>query len=59
MVKRWLDEREIEYVAKNIEHDLGALEEVKKYGFRSVPVTISGDQVIQGFAPNLLNNLIQ
>ena len=54
-VKRFLDEKEVQYEAVDVDLTQGeeqkvALEEVEKLtGKRAFPVTVINDQVIQGF----------
>ena len=48
-VKKFLDEREIGYIEKDIFQDLTAVSELRKLGHVTVPVTRVGNEVIVGF----------
>lgn len=58
MVKHWLDQHGLKYIAKNIDDDLGVRDELKSKGYQSVPITMTDELTIHGFAPNKLQNLI-
>ena len=49
MVKEFLSREGHEYVARNIDDDDAAYDELMALGARSVPTTVIGDQVITGF----------
>jgi glutaredoxin len=48
-VKEFLSREGHEYVARNIDDDDAAYDELMALGARSVPTTVIGDQVITGF----------
>ena len=48
-VKNYLKQREIEFTDKNIHKDRASRQELLGMGFKSIPVTIIGEHVIQGF----------
>ncbi len=57
--KKYLDDKGVEYVTKDIFESEAALEEVKELGFSSVPViTIEGQEAFNGFRPDLLDQLV-
>lgn len=62
MVKRWLDEHNINYEYSDITEDTHALGEIKLAGFLSVPVTyIDSDDYngyVQGFNPSVLQSIL-
>jgi glutaredoxin len=49
MVKEFLSREGHAYVAKNIEDDDTAYDELMALGARSVPTIVIGDQVVTGF----------
>lgn len=53
-VKRWLDQKGIEYQEKDAREHLGYLREI---GAQASPVLVSGDSVIAGFQPVKLKEL--
>jgi glutaredoxin len=48
-VKEFLSREGHEYVARNIDDDDAAYDELMALGARTVPTTVIGDQVITGF----------
>jgi glutaredoxin len=48
-VKKFLHERDIDYIEKDILQDLTALGELRQMGHQTVPVTRVGTNVIVGF----------
>lgn len=48
-VKQFLKERGFEYIEKNVNKDKQARQEMREMGMLSIPVTVIGDQKIQGF----------
>lgn len=62
MVKRWLDEHNIEYVYADITEEPDARNELNYQSFMSVPVTyIDSDNYngyVQGFNPSVLQSIL-
>jgi len=48
-VKAWLSQRQVPFTDKNVREDPGALDELKRMGFNSVPVTVVDGERIVGF----------
>jgi len=48
-VKAWLSQRQMPFTDKNVREDPVALDELKRMGFNSVPVTVIGEERIVGF----------
>jgi glutaredoxin len=48
-VKAWLSQRQVPFTDKNVREDSVALDELKRMGFNSVPVTVINGQRIVGF----------
>ncbi len=48
-MKAWLSQRQIPFTDKNVREDAVALDELKRMGYNSVPVTLIGDERILGF----------
>ena len=48
-MKAWLSQRQIPFTEKNVREDQVALDELKRMGFNSVPVTVINGQRIVGF----------
>jgi glutaredoxin-like protein NrdH len=48
-VKAWLSQKQIPFTEKNVREDQAALDELKRMGFNSVPVTVIDGQRIVGF----------
>jgi glutaredoxin len=47
--KEYLSQKGIAFQERNILTDPGALDELKKYGYMTTPVTVVGDHVIVGY----------
>ena len=58
MVKKVLTEEGIPFEARNIADNPEFQNEVEKYGFLGVPVTVAGDRAIKGFT-NELKEIIE
>ena len=52
-----LSSQEIEYIDGDVEHDQASMDELLARNFKSVPVTILGDQAVIGFNPRELARL--
>ena len=48
-MKAWLSQKQIPFTEKNVREDQAALDELKRMGFNSVPVTVIDGQRIVGF----------
>jgi len=48
-VKELLSQKKVAFTDKNVREDAGALNELRKMGYNSVPVTIIDGQRIHGF----------
>lgn len=48
-MKAWLSQRQIPFTDKNVREDPAALEELKRMGFNSVPLTVIDGERIVGF----------
>ncbi len=48
-MKAWLSQRNVLFTDKNVREDPVALDELKRMGFNSVPVTVIGEERIVGF----------
>jgi glutaredoxin len=53
-VKAWLSQAEVAFVVRNVDDDLSAYEELVARGFRTVPVTVIGDEAVTGYQPEAL-----
>lgn len=58
MIKKYFDEKGVEYSEKNISEDAAARKELMDKGHMGVPVTVIGDQEIVGYDPDKLDELI-
>ncbi len=57
-MKEFLSRAGVEFVAKNVEEDDSAYDELVARGFRSVPVTIIGGETIRGFDADALRKAV-
>ena len=48
-MKAWLSQKQIPFTDKNVREDEVALDELKRMGYNSVPVTLIGEERILGF----------
>ncbi len=48
-MKAWLSQKQIPFTDKNVREDAAALDELKRMGYNSVPVTLIGEERIVGF----------
>ncbi len=58
-MKEFLSQAGAAFAEKNVEEDDAAYRELLARGFRSVPVTVFGDQVVKGFNEPELRRLIE
>ncbi len=52
MVKKFLDERDVEYDLHNVTRDRAAAEAFRALGGRIPPLIVIGDHIIHGFQPD-------
>jgi len=50
-VKEFLSRAGVAFVARNVDEDEAAYDDLIARGFRSVPITVVGDEVVKGFDP--------
>jgi glutaredoxin len=53
-VKAWLSQAGVSFAVRNVDDDLSAYEDLLARGFRTVPVTVIGDQTVTGYQPDAL-----
>jgi glutaredoxin len=53
-VKEFLSREGVAFTTKNVDEDGQAYNELIGRGFRSIPVTIIGEQAIRGYDPDAL-----
>jgi glutaredoxin len=58
-VKSYLKERDIEFTEKNVHKNRAALQELSQLGFKSIPVTVIGEDVILGFDREKLATVLE
>jgi glutaredoxin len=58
-VKEFLSRKGVRFTAKIVDEDDRAYDELLARGFRTVPVTVIGDQTIQGFDPDALERALR
>lgn len=59
MVKQWLTAKGISFEVRDVMTSRVYQEEVERFGFMGVPVTVVGDKAVKGFAPAELEALVQ
>ena len=57
-MKEFLSLEGMAFTAKNVDEDEQAYDELVARGFRSVPVTIVGDEAVKGFDPVALRRAL-
>jgi glutaredoxin 3 len=57
-VKEFLSHAGAEFIAKNVDEDDQAYDELLALKFRTVPVTVIGDRVIKGYDPEALTSAL-
>jgi glutaredoxin len=57
-VKAWLSQAGVPFTARNVDEDDRAYDELLALGYRTIPVTIVGDQAIKGFDAAALETAI-
>jgi len=58
LVKEWLTAKGIPFVVRDVMASRAYQEEVERFGFMGVPVTVSGGKAVKGFQPDELEKLI-
>jgi len=58
MAMDYFNEKGIEFVEKNVSTDANARKELMSQGFMGVPVIFVGDEIVQGFDKNKLEELL-
>jgi glutaredoxin len=57
-VKEFLSQKGVTFVARNVDEDDRAYDDLIARGFRTVPVTLIGDRFIKGFDPAALEEAL-
>ena len=57
-MKEFLSRAGVPFTARNVDEDERAYDDLIARGFRTVPVTIIGDQVITGYDPGALTSAL-
>ena len=57
-MKAWLSQKQVPFIEKNVREDQAALDELKRMGFNSVPVTVIGGERIVGFDQERLSKAL-
>jgi glutaredoxin len=58
-VKEFLSQRGVEFTERDVTQDEAALAELEELGVLTTPVTLIGEQVIVGFDPAKLEQLLR
>ena len=58
MVKKFFEDKGVPFEEINIEKNEDAKTYLQSLGFQTVPVTVSGDEMIAGFAVDKLRDLV-
>lgn len=58
LVKDWLTAKGVTFEVRDVMTSRAYQEEVERFGFMGVPVTVVGDKAVKGFAPSELEELI-
>jgi glutaredoxin len=58
-VKAWLSREQVPFTAYNVDEDERAYDDLIARGFRTVPVTIVGEQIVNGFDEASLADAIE
>jgi adenosylhomocysteine nucleosidase len=59
MVKQWLTERGVKFEVRDVMTSRAWQEEVERFGFMGVPVTVKGEKAVKGFQPSELERLLE
>ena len=57
-MKEFLSQAGVPFTARNVDEDDAAYDELVSRGWRTIPVTVIGDQVIKGFDAEALAHAI-
>ncbi|GFH40029.1 glutaredoxin-like protein NrdH [Lactococcus insecticola] len=57
MVKKWLDDKSVDFKEINIDEEPAYIEQIKSMGFMAAPVIIKDDIAFSGFRPAELAKL--
>jgi glutaredoxin len=58
-VKEFLSRRGVAFTVRLVDEDVAAYDALLALGYRSVPVTVVGDRVVQGFDPKALTSALE
>ncbi|MGG1663457.1 5'-methylthioadenosine/adenosylhomocysteine nucleosidase [Brevibacillus sp. NRS-1366] len=58
LVKEWLTAKGVSFEVRDVMTSRTYQEEVERFGFMGVPVTVVGDKAVKGFAPSELEQLV-
>lgn len=58
MVKKFLEDKGVPFEDINVEKNEEAKTYLQSLGFQTVPVTVSGDEIVVGFAIDKLRELV-
>lgn len=59
MVKKWLTEKGISFEVRDVMEKQEYRDEVERFGFLGIPVTVVGERAVKGFQPQELENLLK
>ena len=59
MVKQWLTAKGVKFEVRDVMTSRAWQEEVERFGFMGVPVTVKGDKAVKGFQPSELEQLLE
>ena len=57
-MKKFHSQKGVTFVARNVDEDDRAYDDLIARGFRTVPVTLIGDRIIKGFDPAALEEAL-
>lgn len=58
MVKQWLTAKGVAFEVRDVMTSRAYQEEVERFGFMGVPVTVAGEKAVKGFQPSELEQLV-
>ena len=58
MVKVYLSRKGFDYTEHNVSKDRDALKELVTMGYRSTPVTVIGDEKVDGYSPSKIDEAL-
>jgi adenosylhomocysteine nucleosidase len=59
MVKQWLTAKGVSFEVRDVMTSRAYQEEVERFGFMGVPVTVKGEKAVKGFHPAELEQLLE